>query len=248
MSDNAALTSTDTLPKPSSSAPKPSSSTPKPLNKQNRRHIRYRFLSPSERVIFAQAVGAIRDPEDQIPLYPSSSSASAFGVNHGMPEGLYKDVITQRRKYLLYFHVVAFLRWAGMMMQLFVGAALTGVGAMAFHSGIPITIMAGVNTVIAGMLAMLHNSGLPDRYRINQAEFEGVEDQLKTVLNTGIVEEGQTVDQAVMECFKSYRHTRAVVASNDPSFYTSTATRRAANTEAVGEAMVVTRSHPLGSP
>ncbi|CRK00788.1 hypothetical protein BN1723_020868, partial [Verticillium longisporum] len=88
---------------------------------------------------------------------------------------LYKDVAALRRKYLFYFHAVAFLRWAGMMMQLFVGAALTGVGAMAFQSGIPITILAGVNTVIAGMLAMLHNSGLPDRYRINQAEFEGVE-------------------------------------------------------------------------
>ncbi|CRK11737.1 hypothetical protein BN1723_009489 [Verticillium longisporum] len=229
MSDDAPLPRPDPL-------PNPSSSTPSLLSKPPRKHIRYRFLTPSERAIFARAVGADMDPEDQTPLYPPT-----------LQSGLYKDVAALRRKYLFYFHAVAFLRWAGMMMQLFVGAALTGVGAMAFQSGIPITILAGVNTVIAGMLAMLHNSGLPDRYRINQAEFEGVEDLIKAVLNTGIVEDTQTVDQAIMECFETYRYTRAVVAANDPSFYTSMAMRRAGSTEAAGESMVVTRPHPRAS-
>ncbi|CRK15074.1 hypothetical protein BN1708_011343, partial [Verticillium longisporum] len=239
MSDNAPLPRPDPL-------PNPSSSTPSLLSKPPRKHVRYRFLTPSERAIFARAVGADMDPEDQTPLYPPTS-VSWFKPHRRLPSGLYKDVAALRRKYLFYFHAVAFLRWAGMMMQLFVGAALTGVGAMAFQSGIPITILAGVNTVIAGMLAMLHNSGLPDRYRINQAEFEGVEDVIKAVLNTGIVKDTQTVDQAIMECFETYRYTRAVVAANDPSFYTSMAVRRAGNTEAARGSMVVARPRPRAS-
>ncbi|KAG7131710.1 hypothetical protein HYQ45_009756 [Verticillium longisporum] len=268
MSDNAPLPRPDPL-------PNPSSSTPSLLSKPQRKHVRYRFLTPSERAIFARAVGADMDPEDQTPLYPPTS-VSWFKPRRRLPSGLYKDVAALRRKYLFYFHAVAFLRWAGMMMQLFVGAALTGVGAMAFQSGaflrwagmmmqlfvgaaltgvgamafqsgIPITILAGVNTVIAGMLAMLHNSGLPDRYRINQAEFEGVEDLIKAVLNTGIVKDTQTVDQAIMECFETYRYTRAVVAANDPSFYTSMAVRRAGNTEAARDSMVVARPRPRAS-
>ncbi|EGY13902.1 hypothetical protein VD0004_g6553 [Verticillium dahliae] len=239
MSDNAPLPRPDPL-------PNPSSSTPSLLSKPQRKHVRYRFLTPSERAIFARAVGADMDLEDQTPLYPPTSM-SWFKPRRRLPSGLYKDVAALRRKYLFYFHAVAFLRWAGMMMQLFVGAALTGVGAMAFQSGIPITILAGVNTVIAGMLAMLHNSGLPDRYRINQAEFEGVEDLIKAVLNTGIVKDTQTVDQAIMECFETYRYTRAVVAANDPSFYTSMAVRRAGNTEAARDSMVVARPRPRAS-
>ncbi|PNH64540.1 hypothetical protein VD0002_g4158 [Verticillium dahliae] len=239
MSDNAPLPRPDPL-------PNPSSSTPSLLSKPQRKHVRYRFLTPSERAIFARAVGADMDLEDQTPLYPPTSM-SWFNPRRRLPSGLYKDVAALRRKYLFYFHAVAFLRWAGMMMQLFVGAALTGVGAMAFQSGIPITILAGVNTVIAGMLAMLHNSGLPDRYRINQAEFEGVEDLIKAVLNTGIVKDTQTVDQAIMECFETYRYTRAVVAANDPSFYTSMAVRRAGNTEAARDSMVVARPRPRAS-
>ncbi|KAF3360099.1 hypothetical protein VDGD_00584 [Verticillium dahliae] len=239
MSDNAPLPRPDPL-------PNPSSSNPSLLSKPQRKHVRYRFLTPSERAIFARAVGADMDPVDQTPLYPPTS-VSWFKPRRRLPSGLYKDVAALRRMYLFYFHAVAFLRWAGMMMQLFVGAALTGVGAMAFQSGIPITILAGVNTVIAGMLAMLHNSGLPDRYRINQAEFEGVEDLIKAVLNTGIVKDTQTVDQAIMECFETYRYTRAVVAANDPSFYTSMAVRRAGNTEAARDSMVVARPRPRAS-
>ncbi|KAG7125064.1 hypothetical protein HYQ45_013403 [Verticillium longisporum] len=197
MSDDAPLPRPDPL-------PNPSSSTPSLLSKPPRKHVRYRFLTPSERAIFARAVGADMDPEDQTPLYPPTS-ISWFKPRRRLQSGLYKDVAALRRKYLFYFHAVAFLRWAGMMMQLFVGAALTG------------------------------------------AEFEGVEDLIKAVLNTGIVEDTQTVDQAIMECFETYRYTRAVVAANDPSFYTSMAMRRAGSTEAAGESMVVTRPHPRAS-
>ncbi|KAM0328127.1 hypothetical protein ACHAQA_005531 [Verticillium albo-atrum] len=228
MSDNAAPAGADSM-------PMLSSHTERLLKNQPQKHVRYRFLTASERAIFAQAVGAFKDAEDHTIIHPSTSF---FGSTRGMAGGLYKDIVVQRRKYFFYFHAVAFLRWTGMMLQLFIGAALTGVGAIAYQNGLPITIMAGVNTVIAGMLAMLHNSGLPDRYRINQAEFEGVEDHLKAVLNTGIVEDSQTVDQAVMECFQFYRHTRAVVAANDPSFYTSMAMRRAGRTDGTAEAVV----------
>ncbi len=40
-------------------------------------------------------------------------------------------------------------------------------------------VLAAINTVVAGLLALMHNSGLPDRYRMNKVQFAIVEDFLK---------------------------------------------------------------------
>lgn len=191
--------------------------------KRHRRSIqprttRYRFLSPTEWSILARGVGAVDlgDLECQAPTTPSSS---IFCPGRGMPEGLYKDIVIHRNKFFLYFHIVSILRWVGMLLQLFISAALTGIGSMDLDSGTAITVMAASNTIIAGILAMLHNSGLPDRYRYNQTEFEEVEDYLKMLLRTGVVEESMTVDQVLVECFNAYHEARAVTSRNDPAFY-----------------------------
>lgn len=192
----------------------------KPPKKHHRssQPLRYRFFSPTEWAVFARGVGGLdlSDPECQAPVTPTSS---IFFPTRGMPEGLYKDIITHRHKFFLYFHIISILRWVGMLLQLFISAALTGIGSMDFDNGTPITVMAASNTIIAGVLAMLHNSGLPDRYRYNQSEFDEVEDFLKMLLRTGVVEESMTVDQALIECFHAYHDARSTTSRNDPAFY-----------------------------
>lgn len=213
------------LPPPSQEKYPPEIPTePQDPDQETQKRTRYRILCGTEWIILANGLGALNPPSDvekHGPATPVHPSRSWLFPTRGMPNGLYRDVVTERHKYFLYFHSIALLRWCGMIFQLFIGAALTGIGAMAFENGTPITIMAATNTIIAGILAMLHNSGLPDRYRSYQAEFEKVEDYLKALLNTGIVEEDRSVERIMVECFLLYREAKAAVLGNDPSIYMS---------------------------
>lgn len=100
-----------------------------------------------------------------------------------MPEGLYRDVIYQRTHYFCSYHIFSIMRWVLMILQIVLGAVLTALGAWGGSEGVgtgtPITILAAVNTTVAGLLALMHNSGLPDRLRLNKVEFEQVADHLK---------------------------------------------------------------------
>lgn len=179
--------------------------------------MRYRFLSPAEWSVLARGVGAVHldDPECQTPVTPSSSF---LFPSRGMPEGLYKDIVVHRNKFFLYFHATSILRWVGMLLQLLISAVLTGIGSMNL-GGVVITTMAACNTIIAGILAILHNTGLPDRYRYNQSEFEEVEDYLKMLLRSRVIEENMTVGQVLVEVFRAYHEARVTTARNDPAFY-----------------------------
>lgn len=113
----------------------------KPSRRPNKssRPVRYRFLTPTEWAVFARGVGGLdlSDPECQSPVTPSTS---AFFPTRGMPEGLYKDVVAHRNKFFIYFHVISILRWLGMLFQLFISAALTGIGSMDFNNGMAISM------------------------------------------------------------------------------------------------------------
>lgn len=108
-----------------------------------------------------------------------------------------------------------------MILQLFLGASLTGLGSLSLQQGAPITILGAANTIIAGLLAFLHNSGLPDRYGYNMAEFGEVEDHIREILDTAMVPANHTIDQALAECFDIYQHAKATVLANKPMTYTT---------------------------
>jgi hypothetical protein len=71
--------------------------------------------------------------------------------------------------------------WFLMLAQLALSAVLTALGSTSLKNGTPITVIAAINTSIAGILALMHNSGLPDRYRSDRNEFCKVEEYLKEV-------------------------------------------------------------------
>ena len=86
-------------------------------------------------------------------------------------------------------------------------------------SSLPIVILAAANTVVAGLLALMHNSGLPERYKNDWNEFEKVEIKIKELVETGIVKEGVSRDDAVEACFKKYKQARKTVERNRPGSY-----------------------------
>jgi hypothetical protein len=108
-----------------------------------------------------------------------------------------------------------------MILQIFIGATLTALGSFSASDGMPVTVLGAINTVVAGLLALIHNTGLPDRYRHDMIEFEKVEDHIRKILDTCIVPADKTIDQVVAECFELYHNAKATVVANMPFTYNS---------------------------
>ncbi|KAG4277879.1 hypothetical protein FPRO04_07122 [Fusarium proliferatum] len=158
------------------------SSTENSHSQKKHKNVKYRFLSSTEWAIFARGVGGIRDIEDNRPVHPTNS----FWPPHGIPHGLYRDCIYRRAISSYSFHFIGFVRAILFVLQLMIGASITALSSGG-ASDTAITILAASNTVIAGLLALLHNSGIPDRYRYDKSEFQKVEDHISEVLATGIL-------------------------------------------------------------
>lgn len=112
-------------------------------------------------------------------------------------------------------------RWLLLIVQLFIGASLTAIGPTSLRNGTPITVLGAVNTIVAGLLALLHNSGLPDRYRYDMTEFEQLEDHIRELLDTGLAPADRAIDQVLAECFEMYAEAKLTIQANMPATYNS---------------------------
>lgn len=185
---------------------------------------RQRSLSPEERTKLAHAVGAYGDAEQAQgrPIHPRHW----WWPPRGMADGLYKDVVEDRAMWFCFFHACSSVRWALVVSHILVSATIAalGQGSSDGASGRKVshmTALAAANAVIAGLLALLHNSGLPDRYRNNKAEFEMVEDHIRRLLDSGLAPEDQTIGQVICDCFDRFADAKAAVMASLPATYNS---------------------------
>ncbi|RFU74833.1 c6 transcription factor [Trichoderma arundinaceum] len=225
---------------PQNVPPGPKPNRPPEDHQHHHQTPRHRFLTPAEWGIVAHGIGGIRDREQQTPIHPTSW----LWPPKGMPRGLYKDTVTQRTKFFYLYHASSGIRWILMLLQLFIGATLTALGSMSFKQGTPITILGAANTVIAGLLAFLQNSGLPDRYRYDKSEFEALEDHIKEILDSGIAPADQATDQILAECFDLYQDAKSTVSANLPANYMSRIAQQAGQRPAT---LTQSGSHPAMS-
>jgi hypothetical protein len=182
------------------------------------KELAFRSLSAVEWTFFARGVGGIRDAERNVLVQPTSQ----LWPPKGLPPGLYRDTVYSRTMSFYKFQFASAIRWIFLILQLMIGASLTALGGMSTRDGTPITVLGASNTVIAGLLALLHNSGVPDRYRYDKAEFERVEDHIRELLVTGLVRADKSVNEALSDCFDYYQHAKRTVNSNMPAAYVPT--------------------------
>ncbi|AEO70836.1 uncharacterized protein THITE_16271, partial [Thermothielavioides terrestris NRRL 8126] len=188
---------------------------PKPPAPGQGPSVQHRFLTPTEWARVAHGLGAIREGEEHQVVHPTCW----YWPPKGMPDGLYRDAVTERTKYAIGFQLVGALHWFLLILQVTLGAVLTALGSLPQRQATPITVLAAVNTVGAGLLGLLHNSGLPDRYRMDKAQFVLVEDFIKEILDTGIVEADQSVEDVLNECYTRLQYAKATVLANKPEVY-----------------------------
>lgn len=209
---------------------------------KSKRHVRHRLLTPAEWERVARGIGGLRDIGDgHVVVHPTCW----YWPPKGLPEGLYRDTVMQKTKNYFQYHVLACIRWTLMISQIILGAILTSLGSLSDSNGTPITILAALNTVDAGLLALMHNSGIPERYRFNRVEFSKVEDTFRVesanssttfastadrlwqeILDSGVVEQHQTVDEILSDCFDKFQVAKASVNANMPSSYTPQESQR----------------------
>ncbi|KAM3456099.1 hypothetical protein MY3296_001968 [Beauveria thailandica] len=170
---------------------------------------------PTASSIIARGIGGIKDVEQLRPVHPSSW----WYPPRGMAQGLYRDVVQQRTKCLILYYAAALMQWAFMLLQLCISATLTALGSVAVKNGTPITVLGAVNTVSASILAFLHNSGIPDRYRKDMDELRQVEDHIKELLDSGIAPVTLSPEQIIAECFDLYQDAKATMKANLPDNY-----------------------------
>jgi len=162
--------------------------------------------------------------------------------------GLYKDVVRERTKSMYLFHGASILRWVFMLLQLCISAVLTALGSVSLKDGTPITVLGAINTIAAGILAFLHNSGLPDRYRYDMDEYKEVEDHIKELLDSGIAPAELSIEQILAECFDLYQDARATVTANMPENYRTRQTVPVRRQEQDSSSAVTNQPAPANPP
>ncbi|KAF4635028.1 hypothetical protein G7Y89_g3064 [Cudoniella acicularis] len=175
-------------------------------------------LSDVDLAIVCHSIGGSRNTESQNALHPTSW----IYPPKGLPDGLYRDVIQARTssQYAYYFFSLFFN--LALIAQLVLGALLTAFGSRATGKDVVITILAALNTVVAGLLALMHNSGLPDRFQKDWDEFDKVESFMKELMDSGIVNKDMTRDDVIEHCYAKFRKAKKTIQSNKPSAYTGT--------------------------
>ncbi|KAH7360297.1 hypothetical protein BKA65DRAFT_182119 [Rhexocercosporidium sp. MPI-PUGE-AT-0058] len=176
-------------------------------------------LSPTDHSIICQSIGALSNDESHRICHPDSY----IYPPKGLPNGLYKDVIRSRTLAQYEYYFTSLLFTAALILQLLLGAALTALGSTDAGTNVRITLLAAANTVLAGLLALMHNSGLPERYKNDWTEFDEVEMFMKELVETGIVQSGWSRDQTIEHCYALYRRAKGTVTRNKPTSYTTSA-------------------------
>ncbi|TAQ85733.1 hypothetical protein B7494_g5951 [Chlorociboria aeruginascens] len=191
---------------------------PNPLILDSKASTMVTVLSSEDLAILRQSLAGCVDSESSARI----KLTSLIWPPKGLPDGLYRDVIRARvGKQYSYYAFSIFFNLA-LVAQIMIGAALTALGATARKENAPLTVLAACNTALGGLLALMHNSGLPHRYQNDWNEFEEVEMYLKELMDTGVVKdskEGVTRAAVIADCYRRFEHAKKTVKENSGSHY-----------------------------
>ncbi|KAI1770863.1 hypothetical protein F4818DRAFT_445800 [Hypoxylon cercidicola] len=198
--------------------PKPTDGGNTPQPPASHEKIAYRVLSHAEWVQFCRGIGVFKDDESEKIVRPTNR----WWPPKGFRDGLYQDVLSEKTKFGYWFRAVGTVTWVLMLIQIAISAVLTALGSLSTNNGTAITSIAAVNTCVGGILALLHNSGLPDRYRKNKNEFYKIEEHLKAIMDTSVVPADKDLSEILAGCFDMFRDARQTVQNNHPASFTAT--------------------------
>ena len=166
-------------------------------------------------VIFRKALG--------INYHLESADECTLEEGRQSAVGIYKNVITIRnRKRMRYSGVGAFI-YTCYFTQIVVGAALTALGASPDQAKWIITVLGALNTVLAGVLAMIKGLGQPQKLGRDHMEYRRLQDwieETEALLVVGIIGRNRReVGSLVESAFKRYNAAKASEENNQADIY-----------------------------
>ncbi|KAK4169974.1 hypothetical protein QBC43DRAFT_198645 [Cladorrhinum sp. PSN259] len=158
-------------------------------------------------VIFRRAVGINTTIIPPNPSQPSESPRSLEECRHSA-KGIYLATIKSQTSTNRLFYITASLIYFSYFVQILVGATLTALGPSAGEHETLITALGAINTVLAGVLALLKGQGLPGKLKRRAVELRKLQDwieQTEALLAVGVIgRDRKEVGLLVQVAFKKY--------------------------------------------
>ncbi|KAI1456393.1 hypothetical protein F4805DRAFT_432698 [Annulohypoxylon moriforme] len=166
-------------------------------------------------VIFRKALG--------INYHREATDSGTLEEGRKSAIGIYKSVIeAQQTKGIQHALLTAFL-YLCYFAQIVIGAALTAVGPNSSRYEVLITVLGAINTVLAGVLALIKGSGQPQRMEKDRVGFRRLQDwieETEALLAVGVIGRNRKeVGLLVESAFKRYNAAKMSVENNSPDFY-----------------------------
>lgn len=155
----------------------------------------------------------------------SSLDAATLEEGRKSATGIYKSVIDSQSKKHMQHDVLTALLYVLYLSQIVIGAALTALGPSGAIYTLHITILGAVNTIVAGVLALIKGSGQPQRMGKDQVEYRKLQDwieETEALLAVGVIgRDRREVGLLVEVAFKKYNAAKASEENNRPDMYVS---------------------------
>lgn len=136
-------------------------------------------------VMFRRAVGINSD------LFPHTGEEEpTLEEGRRTAVGIYRTVLRQERQKRRLHHAVSGVVWGCHGVQVVVGATLTCLGLSAKENATTITVLGAVNTVVAGLLALVKGKSLPEKLGRTEADFRQLKvwiEETESLLALGII-------------------------------------------------------------
>lgn len=153
-------------------------------------------------LIFRRAVGINSDRATTF----ADGETLEKGRRHAV--GIYLSVIQHQKRKRITHHTFGVLLYVCHFLQIVLAAVLTALGPNAKNYEVVITILGAVNTVTAGVLAVLKGSGVIERLSKDEVEFKKLQDwieETESLLSVGILGRNRKeVGMLVEVTFKKY--------------------------------------------
>ncbi|KAF3767177.1 hypothetical protein M406DRAFT_241241, partial [Cryphonectria parasitica EP155] len=175
-------------------------------------HIRANSDEPL--MVFRRAIGINSD------LAPKSARPGATELGLREPTGVYKNVLREKRRRKAQHFVMSWLLYFIHFAQIVIGATLTALGPNASRYTVPITVLGAINTVIAGVLALMKGQGLPERLHKDETEFRRLQEwieETEALLVTGVIgKDRRDIGVLVESAFRKYNSAQKSQENNRP--------------------------------
>jgi hypothetical protein len=154
---------------------------------------------------------------------PQHSNTSPDRIFEAATSGLSKRLRAQEKHKTRLYYLFSTLCNLLAILQLMVGATITALGPSSDSHMIAITSLGALNTVVAGILALMKGRGLPQRHQKDLVEIRKVKTFLKQVamrLKYGGWDQGNAnVASLIEEAFARYKTMQDVIDINQPDAY-----------------------------